>query len=344
MSEIKHRNTRRMTNHDYREPCIYMFTIKKRPGAPVFSVIRGNPFVSGGLIYTPGKEPPESMMPPSVCKTAVGEVLEAEIWKMQTFRPEYIEVYKFVVMPDHCHILLRVKQRLKCTVLKYVSATESAATSKCRKRGYIGEDESLFDLEGVNDRIVYGNGQLGILRNYIYDNPRRLLIKRLYPDLFRRTLGLLVGACSFDCVGNIFLLKKPMLQVHVRRHWNEAQCREYKEKTKAAACAGMVLVSPAIHRVEKEIMQAAVDSGGSVIKIADRGFSERWKPAGKDFDLCAEGRLLVIVESGTDTWRRQITYDRAHHLNDVADYLVEAQAGAKGGAHRVTSGLKAGQG
>ena len=337
LSEIKHRNTRRMKDHDYRDPCIYMFTIKKSPDAPVFSHVKGNPFVQGPVRFRQGCEPPESQMPPYVEKTGIGMILDVEIRKLEEYRPEYIEIYKYVVMPDHCHILLRVKQRLKCSVLKYVSATESAATSECRRRGIIPRDASLFDLEGINDRVVYGKGQLKILREYIYDNPRRLLIKRLYPDLFRRTLGLQVGDYSLDCVGNIFLLRKPMLEVHVRRRWNEAECAEYVEKCVAAARAGMVLVSPAINRVEKEIMNAAIEEGGSVVRLLDRGFGERWKPAGKDFDLCAEGRLLVLVESGAATGKQTMTYDKATRLNRIAEYLAAGEAGS----HRVTTGLKA---
>lgn len=337
LSEIKHRNTRRMKDHDYRGPCIYMFTIKKSPDAPVFSHVKGNPFVQGPVRFRPGCEPPESQMPPYVEKTEVGMILDAEIRKLEEYRPEYIEIYKYVVMPDHCHILLRVKQRLKCSVVKYVSATESAATSVCRKRGIICRDASLFDLEGINDRVVYGKGQLKILREYIYDNPRRFLIKRLYPDLFRRTLGLQVGDYSLDCVGNIFLLRKPMLEVHVRRRWNEAECAEYVEKCVASARSGMVLVSPAINRVEKEILRLAIEGGGSVVRLSDRGFGERWKPAGKDFDLCAEGRLLVLVESGATTGKTTMTYDKATRLNRIAEYLAAGEAGS----HRVTTGLKA---
>ncbi len=337
LSDIKHRNTRRMKDHDYRGSCIYMFTIKKSPDAPVFSHVKGNPFVHGPVRFRPGCEPPESQMPPYVEKTEIGMILDAEIRKLEEYRPEYIEIYKYVVMPDHCHILLRVKQRLKCSVVKYVSATESAATSDCRRRGIIPRDASLFDLEGINDRIVYGNGQLKILREYIYDNPRRLLIKRLYPDLFRRTLGLQVGDYSLDCVGNIFLLRKPMLEVHVRRRWNEAECAEYVEKCVASARSGMVLVSPAINRVEKEIMNKAIEEGGSVVRLSDRGFGERWKPAGKDFDLCAEGRLLVLVESGAATGKQTMTYDKATRLNRIAEYLAASEAGS----HRVTTGLKA---
>lgn len=58
--------------------------------------------------------------------------------------------------------------------------------------------------------------------------------------------------------------------------------------------AGGVLVSPFISPGEKDIARAALDAGGSVILMKPDGFEPRFKPKGHYFDLCAQGRLLIL--------------------------------------------------
>lgn len=132
-------------------------------------------------------------------------------------------------MPDHAHVLLRVKIRLTYSVTKIVSAIESATTTRCRKNGLIAADAPLFLGRGLNDKIVFDEERLETLINYIRDNPRRLLIKREFPDLFRRNLSIKINDDTLDCVGNLFLLRKPMVAVHVRHHWTRQQNAEYKK-------------------------------------------------------------------------------------------------------------------
>ena len=287
-----------------------MFTLRKRPMVPFFSTVSGNPKEAVG---------PEA---PKVAHTDCGSMVQEEIDKLESYRPEYIGLIKTVIMPDHAHILLRVRQRLERPVTSYVGATMSAITSRLRKSGMIPMGESCFE-EGITDSIVRGNGHYDILYSYICDNPRRLLMKRQYPDLFRRRLSITIGEVAYDAVGNMFLLRRPLVAVHVRRAWSKEEIEKYHAECCGKAENGYVLISPFIHPGEKAIMKEVIEAGGSVIKLSDRGFGERWKPTGRAFDLCAAGRLLCLAEAGSSEMKTEMRYAKASRMNRLAEAMAD---------------------
>lgn len=203
-SSLKPRYTRRAFFHDYTKPCIYMFTLRKSATTPVFSVVTGNPHI------LTGDEAPK------VTHTPAGDFLQSEIDRLESYHPSEIKLIKTVIMPDHVHMLLRVIKTLPRPVTNYVAAMMSATTSGMRKQGMIGPEQSCFE-PGITDSIVTGRGQFDIQYGYICDNPRRLLMKRLCNDLFRRRLSMEIGDNLYDAFGNMFLLRRPLVAVHVRR-------------------------------------------------------------------------------------------------------------------------------
>lgn len=309
-SPVKHRMTRRASFHDYTMPGIYMFTLQKHPEAPVLSHVLGNPGVRHG----------ENA--PRVVLSAIGCIFDEELQKTASMRSNDLVIRKYVIMPDHIHILLELKRILSRPVTNLVAIIESVTTRRCRDAGLIPQEAGVFKGCGIHDRIVFDHRQLELLERYIEDNPRRLLIKRKYPDLFRRNLSVKINGDMVDCVGNMFLLRKPMLAVHVRRKWNAAETASYKARCIGAMRQGMVLVSPFIHPVENEIRKQALAEGGSVIRIVDHGFTERFKPSGQGMDTCAEGRLLLVAEAGTSTKSEDMSYDKASRLNRLAERLA----------------------
>lgn len=61
------------------------------------------------------------------------------------------------------------------------------------------------------------------------------------------------------------------------------------------ARAGAVIVSAFISRKERDIRDLLLQEGHPVIEILDNGMSSAYKPWGKAFYYCAEGRLLQIT-------------------------------------------------
>ena len=62
------------------------------------------------------------------------------------------------------------------------------------------------------------------MNNYMDDNPRRLAIKRLYPDLFKQVWNQTIGSTTYACMGNIWLLNRP-----VRMQITRKQCLELNQ-------------------------------------------------------------------------------------------------------------------
>lgn len=74
----------------------------------------------------------------------------------------------------------------------------------------------LLFAHGFNDRLLLRDGQLEHWKHYLQDNPRRLLMKREHPDLFRVQRGLVAAGQQFSAIGNRFLLDRPVIRYHCR--------------------------------------------------------------------------------------------------------------------------------
>ncbi len=187
-----------------------------------------------------------------------------------------------------------------------------------------GEDRSrgLLFARGYNDRLLMRAGQLDIWRRYLEDNPRRLLMKREHPDLFRVQRNVKAGGQTFSAIGNLFLLERPVrLQVQCSRRLTEAEIGAQKETLLRAARAGAVLVSPAISPGEKAIMHAAFDEGLPLVFLQENGFTDLAKPGGRRMDACARGQLLILAPWEHHNERLVIRRDQCLSLNEMARRL-----------------------
>ena len=67
-------------------------------------------------------------------------------------------------------------------------------------------------------------------------------------------------------------------------------------------------------------MHEAMDSGASLIALKNNGFPSIYKPAGKFFDACAAGRLLLLAPKawGYRQGKAQLSREQCCVLNAVA--------------------------
>ena len=177
----------------------------------------------------------------------------------------------------------------------------------------------LLFAHGFNDKLLLREGQLRRWLDYLHDNPRRLLIKRMHPDLFRVHEGVTVGAWHCSAVGNMALLTAPTrLQVRISRSISPELLATEKERFLSAARAGAVLVSPSISPGEKLIMRAAFDEQLPVIALSSNGIAPMQKPSGERFYACAEARLLILSPFPHTNNRTVITREACNTLNALA--------------------------
>ncbi|MBQ8113392.1 MAG: hypothetical protein IJ146_09325 [Kiritimatiellae bacterium] len=211
--------------------------------------------------------------------------------------------------------------------------------------------------EGFQDTVLLHEGQLKAMIAYLRDNPRRLAEKRANPALFRRVErielpldgGRLTG--SFEALGNRHLLERPLAQVQCSRRFFayrreakrgggmkiartpdgepiiESESPEYRERQESALAAaehGAVVLSPCISDGERQIAREAMKRRLPLVALKNMGFAKLEKPAGRYFDACAEGRLLLLAPAAWPytTQEKPMTRFDATALNRIAQWLA----------------------
>ena len=314
---------RRMVDHDYQERRMYMITMVTEGRRPLLGTVVGR---SDGLPGTPDE--------PRTVPTELGSRV-AQCWHEIAVRYPQIDVLALQLMPDHFHGILFVKERLDrplgkvllgfkqgCnkafralvpSVLSVAVIQQQTQQQRCdRKHGLLFEPN-------YNDKVLLQAGQLKRWNDYLRDNPRRLLMKREYPDLFRVQRGLKAAGMSFSAIGNRFLLQRPVLmQVQCSRRLSEAEIQERVGYFMKAAAGGAVLVSPSISAGEKAVMRAAFERGYPLIYLQENGFTDLAKPGGLRMEACARGQLLILAPWEHHNERTTIRRDQCLSLNEMA--------------------------
>jgi REP element-mobilizing transposase RayT len=202
-------------------------------------------------------------------------------------------------------------------------------TQQPAPRNRRGEDRThgLLFARGYNDRLLLRSGQLATWFNYLAENPRRLLMKREHPDLFRVRRGVLFAGQTFSALGNLFLLQRPLrLQVQCSRRLTDAEIEAKVCQCLDAAAKGAVLVSPSISKGERSVMRAAFDKGFPLIYLQENGFSDLAKPGGARMEACARGQLLILAPWEHHNERITISRNQCLSLNEMARVLCESSS------------------
>ncbi len=248
------------------------------------------------------------------------------------FRTESsILLKKIVVMPDHVHFIIHVREYLPAHLGRYISRLKTVCTLAVSELpGYPvdtdGNPLHIFE-DNYHDRIIRNDSMLETERRYLDDNPRRYLLRKQHPEYFSSPVRITINGEHYAAFGNILLLKDihPEPAIISRRYTPEHLSR-LKAGWEEAARSRKALVSPFISKPEKEIKKAVLESGGRIIEILDNGFPERYKPSGTAFDLCLEGRLLQIAPLVYETSKIPLTRNRALELNATARQIAALAA------------------
>lgn len=305
----------------------------------------------------------EARVVPSALGDAVARCWEA----IPQFYPQ-VRIIGAQVMPDHFHGILFVTRPLECHLGQVVKGFKTGCNKAARavfSRATLspGTGRGLF-AEGFQDTILEREGQLANMRRYLADNPRRLAIKRLFPDFFRTSGGVAVPlhtafGCEakgyFQALGNRFLLPRPLAQVQVSRRdfgyrrgpkpgggqkilrdargvptadFETPAFAETRAASMAAAARGAVLLSPCVSDGERELARLALLAGHPLVMLRNKGFSALQKPEGALFDACAEGRLLLLAPTA---WpyrpaEKPMTRDDALAMNRLCRWIMGGEA------------------
>ena len=139
---------------------------------------------------------------------------------------------------------------------------------------------------------------------------------------------------AWTAVGNPFLLDEQLLlSVRISRTASPQTLDSVLERLRGKAERGAGLVGAFISPGEKAAKTAALESGGCIVQVIPEGMGRYFKPSGRDFDVCAAGRLLVLSpfapEPGGQVERSHYGKARFEALNlaseAIADFAVNVK-------------------
>lgn len=288
----------RATWHDYRSRCIYLVTFNKKKWVESFSKVVGR----------------------DVELTEAGAIVERVIFNLPERFPQ-VSVIRHCVMPDHVHLVVFVREPMEHP-LGYVIGKLKAACSRLYWDVFGVEREGIFE-EGFNDKIVRKQGQLERFIGYVEDNPLRLYVRRGRPEYFSRCRCVMLDGEEHSVYGNFMLLRSPVMSaVRVSSKFSPEELADRQREWEETIRCGGTLVSPFISNAEKEVRDRGVAAGASLIRIVNNGLPERYKPSGEEFNLCAEGRLLIIAPAAHRSRSETVRRDECLAMNALAEKIA----------------------
>ena len=281
---VEHSYHRRAFKHNYYAPFIYHIILKKQDNSERFGEVAGDvriPYGSNGCAY--------------INESTLGSIISKEIIHLP-YKFPIIKLHQFKVMPDHVHILLEVKDWSPVHLDYYIDALRDNIANKYSKlKGEKISNEEIFQI-GYCDKPLLLKISLDGWYNYIRLNPHRLAMRIQFPEFFQRVDEIKIGDKIYSSYGNQFLLTNPCKEaVIIHRRYTSQEIDELRQKWLSTAVTGGVLISPFISPSEKKIRDEAENLGAKFILIQDEPFREKFKPAKHNFELCSQGRLLIIA-------------------------------------------------
>ncbi len=165
MTELPKRKSPRLMGYDYSSPGAYFITICTKDKRCILSDV----VVGVGLA------------PPAVRLTAIGKTIDEQIKLLPTRYPS-ITIDKYVIMPNHVHILLSLREvpggaSPSPTVIDVVRAFKSLSTRLCRPR--LGK--KLLFQRSYHDHVIRNEQDYQRIWNYIDGNPGKWTEDCFYP-------------------------------------------------------------------------------------------------------------------------------------------------------------------
>lgn len=304
---------RRDKNHDYSSRCIYMLTLLKSDDMPWMSQI------SGGIGDYTGQ------LRVRVRHSSLGIIANNELANLRQRFP-WIEIWRSVIMPDHIHFVIYIKEAGHC----HLGRIEETLCGNISRAWHNFQGKSVDEqIQPVfkpfyHDRILRRKGQLAKMKSYVANNPLRYYRRKMTPAPFKQKALVEIAGKQYTIFGNPELLEKPdIFAVKLSRKFSYAESKAKSAWLIEESTRGAVLAGPYIRIQEKKIMAEAIKAGGSIIKMVDNAIGERYSLKAPFDELFMEGRALLIGPGEERTGKIEDTEVFFHALNDLAALLEE---------------------
>lgn len=298
---------------NYRGKATYMITIMMNTDFPSLSHIYGKKD-SSNKIYA------------KAIPNEIGKIIELQLHLIRGYF-DFAKVLKYAIMPDHIHFVINISKETNFHLSDIIRDFKSKCTYEYNKKfpnsHFSLNRISIFD-SGYNDKIVNYPGKYQAFMNYVQQNPYRYYIKKNHPEYFNNRLYLDIDGYIYLCFGNILLLKNPSITcVRYSSKYSDNEICKLRNKYKETIRNNGVYVSPFIHTKEKYIRDIGIEKGIGIIKIERNGLCDRYKPSGLDFELCADGRLLIIAPIEYRTSLPDLDREECMAMNELAQRISD---------------------
>ena len=197
------------------------------------------------------------------------------------------------------------------------------------------EEQPLFE-DNYDDTICMSHGQREAMINYVNDNPRRAIIRKLHPDFMARRLHVMINGHDYAAFGNLFLLRwanKEQVFCHRMARLSmpnvpyvntEAYHKQHDQWIAHVMEGATVLVTPGISAGERQMQEECLQHGYPLIHLQKEPITRYWKPEKVRFEACSHGSLLILAPWNIDEMGdvnhvpSNTDYARFHNLNTLA--------------------------
>lgn len=288
--------------HDYRSPSIYFITMNKPEDCPPYGelILQGNPYVKYSRVGW-------------IINDGINE-LKKEI--------EGLRIYQHSIMPDHFHMVMHIQKPTE-EHLGNILGRWKFNLNHNLKSLLQNDDINLF-CKGFNDKIITPRRSLHVVVNYTISNPRRLAERKLHPDWFEKRKSLYIKGYECQAYGNLQLLDYPMkTAVHISSKFTASEIEDYSLRKIYETSDGGVAVGAFISENEKKLRDEMINNGGRFIFFKQEAFPERYKPQGFEYQLCSQGRALIIspLEAQRLRGEKKISRQACNFLNQFAESM-----------------------
>ena len=285
----------RATWFDYKSPAAFLVTFSKDTKTPPLSDIQGN--------NTANKPEAFAVLSP------LGKIVEAAILQLPKLF-EGLQILAYSIMPDHVHIVIKFLKHTPYTLGRVIAKVKGLASA---------EYGLPIWTKGFNDKISFERNRTEAFVRYANDNPLRYFIKQNHQEFFKRKHSIIVDGTTFQVYGNTSLLHHPIrAAVRFSSKYTATELAKQSSLWEETIRQSGVLISPFIHPKEREIRDRGIEFGASIILIQDNGLPEKFKPSGRLFELCAEGRLLIVAPQEHKTRTAALSRQQCLKMNQLA--------------------------
>lgn len=268
------------------------------------------------------------------------------------------EISPFAIMPDHIHLLIKIRDiperqslgRLVYPLRRALSeaywrVVGAGETAPCKtflpkpssNHSPLNDSPAGLASGGFarpkappppifapdwHDWIVKRKGQLAAFGRYIRENPERAALRRANARFFRQVAPVDFLGRRWFAYGNRALLDLPA-PIPLKGHRaTKPGTPDWNAllATAARIRPGGAGVSTFMSPLEKACGNAIARAGGAWIILSPEGFSPRWHPPREKERFCARGRMLYLslYEARTRQPTRAELYHRCHEMVDLA--------------------------